>query len=60
MKEYIINRFYEVSTYRNIIYLIAGLTGTQVSPDQVETIISGALAFAGFIGVILPDSIKKE
>jgi hypothetical protein len=60
MKQFLINRLYEASTYRGLIYLIAGLTGMQVPPDQVETVIAGGIALGGFISAFLPDSLKKK
>jgi hypothetical protein len=60
MKQFLINRLYEASTYRGIIYLIAGITGMQVPPDQVEVVIAGAVALGGLIGSFLPDSLKKK
>jgi len=55
MKNYIIARLHEASTWRGI---AAGLTavGIALSPEQMAAIVSTGLAVMGLVGAFFPDS----
>ena len=50
MKDYLVNRAKEASTWRGIILLLTAV-GVPIAPAMAEAIISVGLAFAGAIGV---------
>jgi hypothetical protein len=57
MKDYILERLQEPSTWRAIIWM-ATAWGLALSPDQKEAIIAFGMALAGAAGV-LPDNLKR-
>ena len=54
MKDYLIARAKEPSTWRGIILLLTA-AGVPIAPAMAESIISVGLAIAGLIGVATPD-----
>ena len=54
MKEYLLERMREPSTWRGIIMLLTAI-GVPVAPAMADAIISVGLAVAGLIGVATPD-----
>jgi hypothetical protein len=54
MKEYMLERLKEPSTWRGIILLLTA-AGIPIAPTMGEAIICVGLALAGGVGVITPD-----
>ena len=54
MKQYVIDRLKEPSTWRGII-LILTAAGVPIAPEMQTVIISAGLALAGLLGVATPD-----
>lgn len=54
MKDYLVNRAKEASTWRGIILLLTAV-GVPIAPAMAEAIISVGLALAGAIGVFIAD-----
>jgi len=54
MKEYILARAKEPSTWRGLILLLTA-AGVPIAPQMTEAIISVGLAVVGLIGVATPD-----
>ena len=54
MKQYILDRAKEPSTWRGALLLLTAL-GVPVAPELANAIISVGLALAGLIGVVTPD-----
>ena len=54
MKEYLLERMREPSTWRGLIMLLTAI-GVPVAPAMADAIISVGLAVAGLIGVATPD-----
>lgn len=54
MKDYIVARAKEPSTWRGLILLLTA-AGVPIAPAMAESIVSVGLALAGLIGVITPD-----
>lgn len=54
MKEYLLERLKEPSTWRGIILLLTA-AGVPIAPAMAESIITVGLAIAGLIGVVTPD-----
>jgi len=54
MKEYMLERLKEPSTWRGIILLLTA-AGVPIAPAMGEAIICVGLALAGGVGVIAPD-----
>lgn len=54
MKEYILDRAKEPSTWRGIILLLTAI-GVPIAPEMANAIVSAGLAVAGLIGVATPD-----
>lgn len=54
MKNYILSRAKEPSTWRGIIMLLTAI-GIPVAPQMAEAIVTTGLGVAGLIGVISPD-----
>lgn len=50
MKQYIIDRLSEASTWRGIVLLLTAF-GVSLSPDQGEAVVTVGLAVAGLVGV---------
>ena len=59
MRDYIISRALEPSTWRGLV-LIASALGAALSPDQKDAIVTGGLLLAGIIGAAVPDKSSKE
>ena len=55
MKEFIMNRLREPSTWRGLILMLTAL-GVKLEPQQIEAIVTFGLATVGAIGVFVPDS----
>ena len=54
MKQYILERLKEPSTWRGIIMLLTA-AGIPIAPEMQKVIISAGLALAGLIGAVTPD-----
>lgn len=54
MKDYILARAKEASTWRGVILLLTA-AGVPIAPALADTIVSVGLALAGMIGVIVAD-----
>ncbi len=54
MRDYIIARLQEPSTWRGLVLAITGL-GAAINPDLREAIVTLGLLVAGLIGAALPD-----
>lgn len=54
MKDYILDRAKEPSTWRGLVLLLTAI-GVPVAPALADTIVSVGLAVAGLIGVAAPD-----
>lgn len=54
MRDYLLERMREPSTWRGVILLLTAL-GVPVAPAMADAIISVGLAVAGLIGVATPD-----
>ena len=55
MKEYLLTRLREASTWRGVVMLVTA-AGVALSAAQAEAVIALGMAIAGVIGVFLPDS----
>ena len=54
MKQYILDRAKEPSTWRGLILVLTAL-GVPLAPALSEAIIAAGLAIAGLVGVVSPD-----
>ena len=54
MKQYILDRAKEPSTWRGIIMLLTAI-GVPIAPAMADAIVAAGLAIAGLIGVVSPD-----
>ena len=54
MKDYLLERAKEPSTWRGLVYLLTAL-GVPLAPAMAESIITAGLAMAGLIGVATAD-----
>jgi len=54
MKQYILDRAKEPSTWRGLILVLTAL-GVPLAPAMAEAIVSVGLAVAGLVGVATPD-----
>lgn len=54
MKDYVLERMKEASTWRGIILLLTA-AGVPIAPALADSIITVGLAIAGMIGVVTPD-----
>ena len=54
MKDYLLARAKESSTWRGIILLLTAI-GVPIAPAMADSIVSVGLAVAGLIGVATPD-----
>ena len=54
MRDYILERAKEPSSWRGLIYLLTAI-GIPVAPALADSIITAGLALAGLIGVLSPD-----
>lgn len=57
MKQYILARLAEASTWRGILAVITA-AGISISPAQMAAITSLGLAAMGLVGAFFPDSTK--
>lgn len=55
MKQYILDRAKEPSTWRGIVLLLTAL-GVPMAPAMTDAIVSAGLGLAGLIGVLTADS----
>jgi hypothetical protein len=58
MKDYILNRLKEASTWKGLVFLATSIALPNASPDQVNAFITTGLGFAGLIGAFFPDKLK--
>jgi hypothetical protein len=58
MKNYLLSRLREASTWRGIIMLATAI-GIPIAPALAESIIAAGLAIAGIVGMLIPDQIKQ-
>ena len=54
MKDYLVNRAKEASTWRGIILLLTAV-GVPIAPAMADAIVSVGLALAGAVGVLTAD-----
>lgn len=54
MKQYLIERAKEPSTWRGLVLVLTAM-GVPLAPEMQSAIVSAGLAIAGLIGVITPD-----
>ena len=54
MKEYVLARLSEASTWRGLI-MLATAAGVVFSAEQAEAVIAAGLALAGLVGAFSPD-----
>lgn len=54
MKDYLINRAKEASTWRGIILLLTAF-GVPIAPAMADSIVAVGLAMTGLVGAITPD-----
>jgi len=54
MKNYVLERLKESSTWRGIILLLTAI-GVPIAPAMADMIVSAGLAIAGLIGAVTPD-----
>ena len=53
MKQYVLDRAKEPSTWRGIILVLTAI-GVPIAPAMADAIVSAGLAIAGLIGVVTP------
>ena len=58
MKNYILNRLQEASTWRGVIMLVTA-AGVPLNPAYAEHVIALGMAASGLVGVIASDKVKK-
>ena len=58
MKQFLLNRLGETSTWRGLI-LCATAFDMQISPEQAYAIASLGMAMVGGVGIIAPDKLIK-
>jgi hypothetical protein len=51
MKQWVLDRLREPSTWRGMVWLAAGVAGMQVDDAQVEQVIAAGAVLAGLIGI---------
>lgn len=54
MKQYVLERAKEASTWRGVILLLTAI-GVPVAPAMADQIVSAGLAIAGIVGAAMPD-----
>jgi hypothetical protein len=59
-KKFIINRLSEASTMRGIVMFVTGALGFHLAPEVMGAVVSVGVSLAGLIGVLMPDSIKRD
>lgn len=57
MKQYILARLAEASTWRGVLAVVTA-AGISISPEQMAAITSLGLASIGLVGAFFPDSTK--
>ncbi len=60
MKEYLIARLLEPSTWRALILIATSLGLVSFNGEQTETIIALGMALSGAVGVVTPDSLNSK
>ena len=59
MKNYLLSRLREASTWRGIIMLVTA-AGIPIAPALADLIITFGLSLTGIVGVLVPDQIGKR
>jgi hypothetical protein len=59
LRDYLIARFQEPSTWRAIMILLGG-SAAMVNPERAEAYMTLAMIAAGMIGVIVPDKVMPR
>jgi hypothetical protein len=59
MKDYILQRAKEPSTWRGVILLLTA-AGVQIQPQMIEAVVSVGMALAGLVGVVTADKKPPE
>lgn len=59
MKNYLLSRLREASTWRGIIMLATAI-GIPIAPALADLIITFGLSLAGIVGVLVPDRISNS
>lgn len=54
MKDYLLDRMREPSTWRGVVLLLTAL-GVPLAPGVADAIIAAGLGVAGLIGAVVPD-----
>lgn len=54
VKQYVIERAKEASTWRGIVLVLTGL-GVSIAPAQIEAIVTFGTVLAGLLGAAFPD-----
>ena len=54
MKQYILDRAKEASTWRGVILMLTAV-GVPVAPAMADSIVAAGLAIAGLVGAAMPD-----
>ena len=54
MKQYLLKRLREASTWRGLI-LVAASIGVPIAPELAEVIVAAGLGLAGLVGMLTPD-----
>lgn len=57
MKEYMLERLKEASTWRSIIYVLAA-AGVPIAPGMAEYIVAAGMGVAGIVGIVAKDKLK--
>lgn len=56
IKDFLIARSKEASTWRGLVLLVGGFLGLNIPPENQEAIVAVCLMVAGAIGAIFPDA----
>jgi hypothetical protein len=54
MKQYVLDRAKEASTWRGVILILTAV-GVPVAPAMADSIVAAGLAIAGLVGAAMPD-----
>lgn len=57
MKDFLLARLHEASTWRGLVALLTAV-GVALTPEQTEAVVAAGLAIIGALGLFLPDSKK--
>lgn len=49
----------QASTWRGVIYVATAIFGYNLPPEKAAAVITIGMAFAGVVGMLLPDEMKK-